>query len=318
MRPVGRRKPIWYRRISVPYACYALSVLTLLNLLNYADRNVFVALVEPIKGEFSLSDKGMGLLNFAFMLSFSLSAYPIARLSDRGLRKNIVALGGILWSLATFLTGSVHTFFQLFLCRAVLGVGEAAYACTLSPMLSDYFPLRLRATVISIAASALGLGTALGFLVGGVIYHHIGWRYAFYAFGLPGIVLAILAYYLKEPVRGLPERTELGLHHPREDFAVPRPENLLAPAREILAIPTIRWVCLTGILLTFSLGGFFFWLPSFLERYHGFSTTDVATKLSMIAGCGLLGGMVCGGFLADALQRRGGVRTTFGPLSCGG
>lgn len=351
MKSRGRTGSSEYRLFSLSYAWYALLLLTFLNLFNYADRNIVVVLLEPLKREFSLTDQEAGLLNLVFMVVFSLAAYPLARRADRGIRKNIVALGGILWSLATFLTAFCAHYWQMLMARAVVGIGEAAYACAIAPLIADYFPLRLRATTVSIANSAIGLGTVMGFLLGGFVYQHAGWRGSFLILGLPGLVVACLVAFLKEPVRGLAEKSELsalgeekagelaqgGAEEEEREGEEKREESLLekrkskepmageerlagkvtaaqpgekslrsllAPVREILSIPTIRFLYLAGVLLSFGIGGILFWLPSFLQRYHGFSLTEAATKGAVVAGIGLISGMLLGGVVADALQKR--------------
>ena len=183
------------------YAYYALGLLAFINLLNYLDRNVIFALFEPIKAELSLTDAQLGWLGSAYILVFSIAALPFGVLSDLRSRRAVIAGGVAFWSAFTFLGGLVRNFWQLFVCRASVGIGEAAYGPAASSLVADYFPGKNRAMAMGVLSSGVALGGVLGILLGGILEHFYGWRVAFMAVGAPGFVCAVLVARLRDPVR---------------------------------------------------------------------------------------------------------------------
>jgi MFS family permease len=179
----------------------ALALLASINLLNYLDRNVIFALFEPIKAELALTDAQLGWLGSAYILVFSVAALPFGVLSDVKSRKGVIAGGVAVWSLFTFLSGMVRNFGQLFVCRAAVGVGEAAYGPAANSMTADYFPGKDRAIAMGILAVGIPVGGVLGLLLGGWLEGIYGWRVAFMAVGLPGFFCAVLVSRLADPTR---------------------------------------------------------------------------------------------------------------------
>src|SRR6266487_5873920 len=180
-----------------------LAVLTLINLFNYLDRWIVAALAESMKhSELHLSDTQLGLLMTGFLAIYMLAAPLFGALGDRRSRTRLLGLGVGIWSLATALGGLARNYAALFAARAAVGIGEAAYG-TISPaLLADYFPRHKRGRVFAIFFAAIPIGSALGYIVGGLVDHYYGWRQAFFVAGIPGIVLAALALRLYEPPRG--------------------------------------------------------------------------------------------------------------------
>ncbi len=215
------------------YKWYALGLLALINLLNYIDRNVIFALFEPIKRDLALSDSQLGWLGSAYIFVFSVAALPFGVLSDLRSRRAVIAGGVTVWSAFTFLSGLVKTFGHLFTCRALVGVGEAAYGPAASSLVADFFPGRGRAVAMGILSSGIALGGVIGLLLGGHLAGAYGWRVAFMTVGVPGFILAVLVSRLQDPVRA-PER--LTVRSFLRDF-------------EIGAMPLFRhlWPLLAGI-----------------------------------------------------------------------
>jgi MFS family permease len=182
-------------------AWYALSLLALINLLNYLDRNVIFALFEPIKQDLGLTDTQLGWLGSAYVLVFSLAALPFGVLSDVKSRRGVIAGGVALWSAFTAFSGLVRNFAQLFLCRAAVGVGEAAFGPASASLTADYFPGKDRSTAMAVLNAGVPLGGVLGLLLGGWLEHLYGWRVAFMAVGLPGFLCAVLVMRLVDPTR---------------------------------------------------------------------------------------------------------------------
>lgn len=185
-----------------PYAWYVLGLLTCVNAINFIDRNVIFALFEPIKLELGLTDTELGWLGSAYIVVFSLAAVPLGILSDLKSRRAVMAGGVMLWSAFTGLGGLARQYWQLLLCRSMVGIGEAAYSPAAQSLLADYFPLSRRALALGIFWSGLAVGGVAGIWLGGELEHLYGWRAAFLAVGLPGLVLATLTAMLRDPVRG--------------------------------------------------------------------------------------------------------------------
>jgi len=186
------------------YAAYALGLLTLINFFNYADRNVVFAVFEPLKRDLQLSDQQLGWLGSAYIIVLSLAALPLGVLGDLRSRRAVIAWGVGLWSLFTSLGGAVRSFTQLFVCRAMVGVGEAGYGPVSQALIAEYFRERRRALALGIYSVGMALGGVLGVWLGGLLAEAYGWRLAFVWFGAPGLVLALLASQLREPRRRPP------------------------------------------------------------------------------------------------------------------
>jgi MFS family permease len=183
------------------YAWYALALLTGINLLNYLDRNVIFALFEPIKSTLAISDAQLGWLGSAYVLVFSIAAVPFGVMSDLRSRRAVIAFGVALWSLFTVLSGLVENYHQLFICRAAVGIGEAAFGAAAASLVADYFRDRKRAVAMGILSAGLVIGGGLGIWLGGKLADAYGWRTAFMLVGAPGFVCALLAARLRDPTR---------------------------------------------------------------------------------------------------------------------
>ncbi len=249
------------------YSAYALGLLAFINILNYLDRNVIFALFEPIKADLALSDTQLGWLASAYVLVFSLSALPFGVLSDLRSRRAVVAGGVALWSAFTFFSGLVRGFWQLFSCRAAVGIGEAAYGPASQSLVADYYPGKGRALAMGILASGVALGGVLGILLGGVLEERFGWRVAFMAVALPGFAAAVLAGRLRDPTR-----------HPGKKISVRRylrefEIGITTVVRQFT--PLITWTAVGAVLA--------FWLDL---SFGVESNLDVAV-LAACAGLGL-------------------------------
>src|SRR6059036_727531 len=186
-------------------ARFALGVVTILNFLNYIDRFILAAVLPRVKSVLVLTDFQLGLLANIFLVSYFVASPLFGALGDRLSRPRLMSAGVTAWSMATAAAGFTANFVQLLIARAGVGIGEAAYA-TISPaLLSDYFPRTQRSRAFAVFYVAIPVGSAAGFLLGGTLERVFGWRAAFYAVGLPGIALALLALRVPDPVRGATE-----------------------------------------------------------------------------------------------------------------
>src|SRR6202795_4442149 len=214
------------------YARYVLAVMVGINFLNYMDRYVGAAASPLIQKEFHLSDGQVGLLGSAFLLVYAVAAVPFGYWADRGVRKTVVGVGVAIWSIATLFTGFARSFPQLFISRAVLGIGEAGYYPAGTSMLSDYFPKEQRGRTMSIWGAGSTFGIAVGFAGGGYIADKFGWRSAFFFAAVPGILFALLVFGMREPLRGSVEVRGPALKQTHEAG--------LRPFLGLMRIPTLR------------------------------------------------------------------------------
>jgi MFS family permease len=286
--------------ISPGYARYALAVLLGVYIFNFIDRNILSILLEDIRKEIELSDTQLGFLGgIAFALFYTFAGIPIARWADRGSRVNIVAVSVLIWSLMTAFTGAAKSFWTLLAARIGVGIGEAGCSPPAHSLISDYFPPERRATALSIYALGIPIGGALGTLVGGWVTAWFGWRMAFVAVGLPGVLIALLVRLtLKEPPRGGSEAVVVGAAPPNPDG-----ETALDVLRFMGQLRSFWHLAFAGALHALVGYGAAFFVPSFFARVHGMGLEERATWISML---GLIGAI--GTFLGGALADRYGPR----------
>ena len=272
-----------------------LGALTGLNALNYLDRYVGAATLPLILASLSISDAAGGLLQSAFILTYAIVCPFIGWAGDRGPRMRLAAAGVFLWSAATVASGLAPTYAALLLARAVVGVGEASYAVVTPSLLSDCYPPARRARVLGIFYAAIPVGSALGYVVGGLVGEHLGWRAAFFVAGAPGVALAFVLLMLVEPRRGARDAPTA---------AAATPLSLSASLRALAARRS--WVSNTAaqVIYTFAMGGLATWMPTYFVRERGIPLATAASTFGLIlVAAGFLGTLI-GGRLSDALARR--------------
>lgn len=260
-----------------------LTLLTGLNLLNYIDRAVVAAVLTPMKAELALSNVQAGLLNTAFLIGYFATCPLFGARADKAARKGLIALGVVIWSLATIGSGLATGFWTLLVARIVVGVGEASYAVLAPTIIDDITPSDRKGTALSMFYLAIPLGYALGYILGGAIAKSWGWRAAFYVVGGPGVVLAVSCLLIAEPPRKLLDAKA----------------RLIDGLRELASIPLFRRAVLGYCAYTAAVAGFSFWAPDFLLRAFP-GELDVATAnryfgLVLIA-AGAIGTVVGGHF----------------------
>jgi len=279
----------------------ALAVLTLINLFNYLDRWIIAALVESIKhSELRLSDKQIGLLFSGFIVVYLFTAPVFGSLGDTKSRTRLLAFGVAVWSVATALAGLARGYTSLLLARATVGVGEAAYG-TISPaLLADYFDRDRRGRVFAIFFAAIPIGSALGYIVGGLVDHYFGWRQAFFVAGVPGLVLAALALRLYDPPRGAqdPETAPASGGH---SISVGRAARA-AYAALLRNRPYVLTI-LGYAAYTFAIGALAFWTPSFLERIRGIPKAQATVQFGAVVVVTGFVGTYAGGWIGDYYLR---------------
>lgn len=277
------------------YRIYVLLVLFLVYTFNFIDRQIVGILAGSIKADLGLTDTQLGLMGgIAFALLFASLGIPIALLADRFNRVWIVTCSLALWSAFTALCGVAQGFWQLFLFRIGVGVGEAGGVAPSYSLISDYFPPAERARAFAVFSFGIPVGSAAGILFGGLIAARIDWRMAFLACGVAGLVLApLMAFTVREPARGR--------------FDPSAAKTAAAPLGEVLRTLAGKrsfWLITFGATSSSTLGyGLAFWLPQFFARSFGMSLTELSLYYSAIAFFGGVLGIWMGGYLADRLGR---------------
>ncbi len=280
----------------LPGARSALVILTLLNLFNYLDRYVLASLFESLKAsELHLSDKQLGALFTAFLVVYMLTSPLFGRLGDRASRPRLLAAGVAIWSLSTALGGFARSFTGLFAARASVGIGEAAYGTIAPALLADSFPKERRGFVFAVFFAAIPVGSALGYVLGGLIDQHFGWRAAFFVAGGPGLLLALLCLLLRDPPRGSQDEP---------DQAAPVDPGARAAYKRLFSNPAYRLTVAGYAAYTFGLGGVAAWTPSFLERVRGLPKSAATVQFGAIVVATGFVGTFAGGWLGDRLLRR--------------
>jgi len=279
----------------------ALAVLTLINLFNYLDRWIVAALAESMKhSELRLSDTQLGSLMTGFIIVYMIAAPLFGSLGDARSRTRLLGLGVAIWSVATALAGLATSYASLFAARAAVGVGEAAYG-TISPaLLADYFPRERRGRVFAVFFAAIPVGSALGYIVGGLVDHYFGWRQAFFVAGVPGLVLAALALRLYDPPRGAQDSAAGSASHAH---ALSLGGAARAAYAALVGNRPYMLTVLGYAAYTFAIGALAFWTPSFLERTRGIPKAQATVQFGAIVVVTGFIGTYAGGWIGDYFLR---------------
>ena len=273
------------------YARYVLLLMVFINLLNYMDRWVAASAGPSIEKDLHISDTMFGLLGTAFLLVYAIAAVPFGYWGDRGVRKTVIGVGVAIWSVATLFTGFARNYAQLFLSRAIVGIGEASYYPAGTSLLSDYFPKEQRGRVMSVWQGGATIGIAIGFAGGGFIAEHFGWQKAFFVAAVPGLLLATLAFAMREPLRGAVEQ--------KGQAVAKTAQASLRTFLDLLTIPTLRATIIAQTLLFFVLASNAFWLPTYLQRRFELTPGSAGLLSGVVIVVGGLIGTLSGGWLAD-------------------
>jgi predicted MFS family arabinose efflux permease len=265
-----------------------LALLTLVNFVNYVDRQIIYPMFSLLRAEFGLTDLQVGFIGTVFSLVHSPATILLGYLADRTSRRLVITYGILFWSGATFLTGLANSYRMLLVSRALVGVGEGAYTPAATAIISGTFAKSIRARVQGVFDLGMFLGGAAGIGLGGIIAQSWGWRPAFFIVGVPGLILAFL-------VRRLPE--------PRPQTE-PGEKKRVVPLALLLRVPAYRMVLISTWFLTFAGACYISWGTEFVFRYKGFSLRDAALILGLVTVLGGIGGVAAGATLADRLSRR--------------
>lgn len=247
--------------VSTAYRAYVLFILVVVYTFNFIDRQIVGILAVPIKKELALSDTQLSLMGgLAFALFYTFLGIPIAWLADRKSRTWIMTAALTVWSAMTAACGLAQTFWQLFLARLGVGVGEAGGVAPAYSLISDYFPSHQRARALSVYSFGIPIGGSLGIVLGGVLTSVVGWRAAFILVGIGGLLVApIFRLTMREPMRGRYDAPGMAVE--------PAP---VSDVTAMLARKSSFWTLSFGAACSSMAGyGLIFWLPSFFVRSYG-------------------------------------------------
>ncbi|MEE2784035.1 MAG: MFS transporter [Pseudomonadota bacterium] len=272
---------------SPQYRSFVLFVLVIAYIFNFIDRQLMTILLEPIKEEFGASDTAMGFLTgFAFAVFYAFLGVPVARLADNWSRKNVLAISMVIWSAMTAFCGMAANFWQMALLRIGVGIGEAGGTPPSHSLIAAYFPREQRSTAMGIYGSGTQIGVLIGMFGGAVIAEQMGWRWAFFIFGLPGILIGgLVTAVVKEPARELVTETT----------------SMLGDLGRLWRIPAFTVVAFATGFTALAGYGMGTWFPSFLIRVHGLTLTEAGLILGVVGTLGALIGAISGGILCDKL-----------------
>lgn len=273
-------------------AWFVLLILFGINTMNFYDRQIIGVVGEQIRKEWVLSDTMFGVLGMAFTLMYAVVGIPLGRLADSTSRKKILGIGVSVWSMLTAATGLAPTFNWLFAARLAVGVGEASCAPAANSLIGDLFPPRRRAMALSIFMMGLPIGLFLSYRISGMIAQAYSWREAFYFACIPGLLLAVLVFMIKEPVRGAAEA------HPSANRT-----RAGSPYWIVLSIPTMLWIIVSGAFFNFNTYAVNSFLPAFLMRTHLMELKEAANVSSIVLGAVGIVGLLAGGWAADRVGK---------------
>lgn len=280
------------------YTNYIFVLLFLLYLFDYVDRTVISSLFPFLKADYNLTDTECAMLISAVYWSIVIFTFPISVLVDRWSRRKTIGLMAVVWSIATAAGAFTKSFRQLFIARTFIGVGEAGYAPGGSAMMSALYPVEKRSWMMGLWNASIPLGSALGVALGGIIATHWGWRHALGIVAIPGFLVAILFFFVKDyKTIGL-EKTEKATADRKK---IKMSANDLM--KEFLAKPSLifTYFGMTGVVFTTT--SLLTWLPTYFHRVQGLAEGPAGVKSSAVMLFAIVGAPL-GGFIADRWRRK--------------
>ncbi|EQA44341.1 transporter, major facilitator family protein [Leptospira broomii serovar Hurstbridge str. 5399] len=263
------------------------------NLLNFFDRTIPAIIIEPIRHEWNLTDLQLGVIGSAFTIIYAMAGIPLGRLADTGIRKKIMGWGLAAWSAFTAINGLAWNYTSFVFVRMAVGIGEASYAPAANSLIGDLFPAHKRARAMGIFMLGLPLGLVLAFFTVGATVKAFGtWRAPFFIAAIPGILLAVFLFFIKEPPRGAAEAVSIS------DKKIDRPIYTVMKNR------TMWWIILSGLTFNFAAYSVNTFLVSLLQRYFHISLTNAAVTTGFIVGITGLVGLTVGGWIADKIHQK--------------
>lgn len=295
-------------RDGTTFAAAPLVVLAGVNIVDALDLSILRGVLPFLEDEWDLSDLQLGLLSFAFVFVHAVAAVPAGWATDHFRRTRIIGWTVMSWGLLCSLCATAVGFWHMFVARALLGFGQAIDDPASTSLLSDFYPAKVRGRIFSVNQVAQTAGGGIGIAIGGAVGATIGWRWAFLLVGIPGMLLAIPAFRMREPVRGEAEgatqeapKEEWAANLGVRDFLREAARDLRSQLRMIFAIPTMRYVLVGVGTLLFTVHGTAAWLVIYHDRYSNMTDAQAAATTGGVLALGGLIGTFWGGSLTDRL-----------------
>lgn len=278
-------------------AWFAFAMTLGLMVMDYVDRQIIVSLFPYMKADWGLSDTQLGALVSVVSVTVALGALPVALFADRASRVKSIVVMATVWSLATLSCMFTRNYSQLLGARALVGLGEAGYGSVGAALIASHFPVRMRGTLLACFFASASVGSVLGVMLGGIIAAHWGWKAAFGVVGVPGLVLALLYFKVRDYntvalTPALDRATRSGMDVARHIV------------RALTRSRTMLWVCIGGAAQLIVVSAIWSWLPSYLNRAQGIAPAQAAVQAALIVLCGAVGSVFWGAVVDRAGLRR--------------
>ncbi|MET0182658.1 MAG: MFS transporter [Caulobacterales bacterium] len=285
--------------ISNAQSVYITFVLACVACLAAADRNILAVLLVPIQNDLGASDAAMGALNgIAWSLVYVTVALPVARLADRGHRRNLLAAAVAFWSVMTMLCGAATNFISMLLIRSGVAAGESAYQPATFSLIGDLFSMKRRGTAIGFITVGTSIGISLGAFLAGFITENHSWQLAFIVMGIPGVLIALCIFFtVPEPARGRVDGGEKAGDEVQLGW--------WPSIKYVATIPTVWALLPAKILMSVAFMGYLAWLPAYMQRVHGMGTQEMSMWYGITIGIGAVLANMAAGFISDILVKRG-------------
>lgn len=282
------------RTAAYPGAWGVLTLLFVINLLNFVDRMIPAVVLEDIRKAYGLSDLWLGLLVSSFTVAFALGGLPLGRLADTWIRKNVLTGGVLVWSAFTALSGVAPNYLSFYLARLGVGIGEASYGPAAVSMIGDMFPKAKRGRAMGLFMLGLPIGISLSFIIISKIKALTGsWQTPFVIAGVAGLLVGGLLLFIREPSRGV-----------QDSVTPPTQEKLKQPFRKVFAVKTLLWICLSGVTVNMASYGTNTFFNSLLQRYYGVASMDAGWMAAAVLGLTGMLAMTAGAYVADLAYSR--------------
>jgi MFS family permease len=291
------------------------------NLVDHIDMSIVRGILPLLEDEWGLSDLQLGLLGFVFVFVNAIATIPAGWLADNFRRTRIIGWTMASWSGLLVLSATAVNYLNLVFARSIMGIGQSFDDPASTSLIGDYYEPHKRAKAFSLQQIALFLGSGLGVALGAFVGETFGWRWAFIIVGMPGSLLAFLAFRLPEPVRGHIDLQRAGMVSepnaplpyvaaregiPLRQFVRTMARELGVELRFIFGIRTMRYILIGVSALLFTVMGVAFWLAVYHERFSDMSLSQAAAFTAVVLGIGGGIGTIAGGQLSDRLLVRYG------------
>ena len=283
------------------YTNYIFILLFLLYMFDYIDRMVITSLFPFLKADWNLTDTQCGMLVSAVYWSIVLFTFPVSVLVDRWSRRKTIGLMAVVWSIATGLGALSGSFRQLFSARTVIGIGEAGYAPGGSAMMSAIYPQEKRSLMVGLWNASIPLGSAIGVALGGIIAAHWGWRHALGIVAIPGFIIAILFFFIKDYKTISLEKTKTISDKKTERRKVKM--SITDILKEFLSKPSLIFTYFGMAAVVFTTTSILTWLPTYFHRVQGVLEEDAGLKASAVMLFAIIGAPL-GGYIADRWRKK--------------